>query len=1042
MLQIYIASAGAGKTHRLTGDYLRLVFSGEYAYRRILAVTFTNKATEEMKRRILQELFVLSEDPSASGYCHELMELDRFSGMDDACALASVRNFSRSVLIRILHDYSSFNISTIDRFFQLVMRSFSREIGAGSNYRVELDTEGVLEAAIDRFYEGLDSPESSELLDWMVDLSVEAIEKGESWNVRKKISRIASAVFAEDFKIRSKDSTQANRIAVDRDRLAAFRSAMAGITDSFRRESVSRARRLKEVLESVGLAFTDLKGGQRSTFRKIADYVSGNVFPFPAAIADTDDSADVRYWCTVSRKDTVSAITPVLDSLSSCIKDLKELYDKGYEDYATASVIQKNIYVYGIMSDIYRHVSDYTKENNIVLLPQTNEVLNDLISQDDAPFIYEKTGTWIDSFMLDEFQDTSMLQWLNFRPLLQNSLASGNDSLVVGDVKQSIYRWRGSDWNILHRCVGEDTRGFSKRENLDENWRSMRTVMDFNNAFFTYAPAMVRNCCENRIGGPSERTSDIENVYSDVIQKMPECKKNGSRSGYVRLCRMDSSKGWQDRVMEDMPGMIEEFRSKGYGLGDMAFLVRSREEGQRLSSFLIGKGYNVVSEDSLLVSSSPVIASVISALRMMTGVETDSGHAEAYGDLDGLSFYEICETLVSKAFDGFSEDASSAQAPFANAFLDMVLEFVTVQGSDASAFLQWWERSGKKVRLAPQEGTDAVQVMTVHKSKGLGFRICVIPFLDDMIMPTFSSVIWRIPSRAPFDSIGIVPVSGGKELTETVFSGEYRDEMVLSCIDTLNLCYVAFTRAKDALVVYYPQAGKSVSRISDVLDNFVADPASKAKYVGNECIYNIMLEERDSSGISGMTVYEAGELAAVETHVSEKECMVSSYVDVPLGNRLKLSMRSVYESDENSRRMEGIVMHSVLQDIASASSVMTAVEAAVESGMIRVTEKERVCGYLEKILESVEWTGWFGDEVKVMNEKDLIAPDGKVKRPDRMIFRADGSVDIVDYKFGNEKRPSHVSQVREYMTLVKDTGVREVRGWLWYVELSSVDRVS
>ena len=444
MLTVYRASAGAGKTHKLTGEYLKLLFASPGAYRRILAVTFTNKATDEMKGRIVQELYTLSSGQK-SDYVPVLSS--RF-GLDEA----QVRAQARKVLIAILHDYSAFNISTIDRFFQQTMRAFTREIGLQGGYAIEMDQELVLTEAIDNLLAGLEKPENKELLGWLLRFASDKVEEGGGWNLRKDIAALSREVFKESYKAFSADVA---KDIEDKAALESYKNHLFAIIRSVEAEARDLGRQGQAVLDQYGLQPSDFKGGSRSPLHYFAKLVAGEMKPPSDTFANLADNLE---GCFTAK--TESGMRQIIgcafdDGLNDCIKKINTLFGN-LTNYYTAKEIVRYYYALGILNDIAVQIAEYREEKNVMLIADTTELLSKVVGGSEAPFIYEKTGTQVDHYMIDEFQDTSGMQWGNFLPLLSESLSHNRDNLIVGDVKQSIYRFRNSDWKLLDEQIRYD----------------------------------------------------------------------------------------------------------------------------------------------------------------------------------------------------------------------------------------------------------------------------------------------------------------------------------------------------------------------------------------------------------------------------------------------------------------------------------------------------------------------------------------------------------------------------------------------------------
>lgn len=987
-LKILKASAGSGKTYNLTKEYLNLIEKEREIFSHILAVTFTNKATEEMKHRVIKELHKKSlSDPVA-----------------------------KERLIEILHNYSNFNISTIDGFFQQIMRSFAREIGKSGSYNVELDDNLILVEAVEMMLQDLDIEENEELLNWLVKFSIDAIEDGKSWDIKKGIIPFAQQMFKEAFRaIKSdfKDSVN-NKIT-----LQEFISNLDGVIKKYEDEILNITEDVFRVMERYSLSSESFKGGTRSKFKFYDKTASGDYYSVSpnSLMAFTEDFDN---WFAKS----VIKSNPVLfDSICNAYNEsLRELVERtvslqnDWIEAHSAILVRSRIYILGILIDINKNIQRYSKEHNIMLLSDTTEILNNIIDGSDSPFIFEKIGSRIDHFMLDEFQDTSLMQWNNFKPLIKNSLASGNSNLVVGDVKQSIYRWRGSDWSLLNTGIYNDFGRDNIEESvLEENWRSYENIVNFNNRFFKYAA----NQCDILIGD----SITAQKIYSDCEQKV--CRQNIGNSGHVKVKFIQNEeKKWKENVLNELPLIILKFRENGYSFKDIACLVRTNKDGVSVVNKLVEKGFPVISNESLLITSSRGVRKVISILRGL--VNKNDLFSKAIAELEGikldyaddilrLPLYEICERVV----ESLEDDIHETDHPYIQGFMDAVLDFLTNNSPDLNLFLEWFDKQWYKLSLSSPEEQNAIRVMTIHKSKGLGIRAVIVPFFDLELDHAGNPIIWCKPDRAPFDSIPFLPVSYKKELEDTIFSADYKMEKQKSYIDNLNLAYVAFTRAREELVVYAPLPSERGTNAS--LANI---------------LYNLLKEELNSD-----LEFSLGEWCRESIpENSRTTTYYDNYNSVPPGDRLRLSLRAGEFFDKESKRNYGLIMHDILSGVYYEKDLPNCVKKAVAAGEISADEEIKILDYLTRMMESVGDRHWFDFSYTIYNELEILSPGGGISRPDRVLLGDDKAI-VIDFKFGNVKDSSYIKQVSKYKKLIEKITGKSSEGYIWYLEDNDIVEV-
>ena len=905
-MKIVKASAGSGNTYTLAHTYIGLLMDSpdRYAYRHILAVTFTNKATAEMKGRILSDLYKESADnPKA-----------------------------KAILTDILHDYSAFAVSTIDKFFQTTLKAFSREIGQFASYQLELDRDSITAEAMDRILDSL-TEDKEELLGWLKECVKEKVEAGERYNLNEELYTMAKQLKSEEFR---QLVETVGTDSLDKTRLAALHRHCRGIIRDF---------------ESKAAAF-----GLRPE--------PSGAYKMPGKKALAADA------------------------------DLSELFGRPFEVYNTARDIDKHTYNLGLAGEFLREFNSLLKEKNLMCLDESNTILRDIIDGSDAPFIYEKLGVRYEHFLLDEFQDTSNIQWDNFKPLLHESEDNGCESLIVGDVKQSIYRWRDSDWNLLNSRVSEEFPGEAPKS-LDCNWRSCRQIVHFNNDFFTYAAEAL----------------GISDIYSDVRQ---EPRTDDGQEGFVRVSFADD----QEKVVLES---IAAAREAGAGWNDIAILVRDHTDGASIAEALIREGYPVISDDSLNLKSSVTVRRLVSLLSGFDNPEDSIGRfLSASLNIDWpeqyFSLADLCEALL-RQLKALDPELFEGETLFVQTFMDDVKNWTEANGNNLKAYLQHWKDA--TIYVGSPEDSASIRVITIHKSKGLEFPYVIFPYAESVKLFRHNTHWCRIEGEG-LDGIYPFPLSSRSE--NTMYAESYRKEYYLQTVDNLNIFYVALTRAAKCLHVIASEPSKTFreglakghpkySSLSEILYAF-SGACSDRSY---GTMYDFNLMERDSR--------------------LKDNTFPAVYESIPLGGRLQPSTDAAdFFGEEGitgpgaSPRLEGIILHGILSEVREASDLKAAVDGAVASGAIDRSRGEEAFKLLsERIGAHPEWFG----KVKSGNEVTIIGDDGQCHRPDRVI-KDGGSITIIDYKFG-EERPSHRRQVSEYVRLYRKMGYSDVKGVVWYV---------
>ena len=1021
-MKILKASAGSGKTFNLALDYIRILLGSplQDTYRHVLAVTFTNKATDEMKSRVLKELHILTTRPEESDY-YDYFVPNPFKGPDQ------LREKASRTLSSILHDYSSFSVSTIDKFFQQTLRAFSRETGHFSSYQVELDRGSLVRETADRILDSV-SDDGSPMLGWLTESVLASLGEGGRMKLEKDVLEMARKVLKpgrEDAVAAGGDPSR-----FDKDRLRDIKKACVAVRKDFVKKVSEAAEACLDVFHKAGVSPYETKS---SSFKVLYDYAalrSDKTVKFPETLMKK--SSDPEDWFKKDQKDIAEKLEGLIESP---FEAFQTLFGREYEIYVTAGIISSQLYGLGIAKEVRNEFDLLQKEKNIISIDDSNTLLRDIIDGSDAPFIYEKMGVRYEHFLLDEFQDTSTVQWANFRPLIHNSEAAGGKNLVVGDVKQSIYRWRGSDWRLLDEQVPLE---FSVPKEgvlpLKDNYRTLKEIVGFNSRFFPYAASAV----DTILGG-----AGISRLYGDAEQKS---KVKDEAGGSIRLdfCSSD------DLVDEMVLSAIAEVIEAGAKRSDIAILVRDNNGGEKMASLLIENGYSVISDDSLSVKSSVTVRRLVSFLALIAFGSTKENLAAAFlareTGIEPPSSYssltELCERLI-RSLKSYDEAMFNMEVPYIMAFMDYVQDWSRTGGNNIAAFLEDWEAADPMI-TSPRS-SEAVRVMTIHKSKGLEFPFVIFPYAEKTVLYKASNA-WAVPDLkgTPLENLaeGTYEVKLNSTAERSLFRSACEEEKKMQAVDNLNVFYVALTRAKYGLRV--------ISSLSKNFDRKKADKGD-VSIVGNLAHLLRLFASTKDSGLfktssEGVESYFLGQIydyGSIERKESGKKTLVPGWPSWPLegesGARLGIAGEAgeYFSAPEDaggrhiSARIKGIVLHDIMASVAEPGDIPAAVAASCSAGFLPEELKEEVTSFLEMKVVSASAKGWF-DGCKVLRERDFMTPDGDLLRPDRVIIREDGSAVVIDYKFGSPKR-SYQNQVRRYMSLFKDMGYEDVSGWLWYM---------
>ncbi|WP_439185125.1 UvrD-helicase domain-containing protein [Carboxylicivirga taeanensis] len=1067
-LKIYRASAGSGKTFTLSGEFIKLLFREPQSYKSILAVTFTNKATAEMKHRILDKLYALAtaEQPD---YLQDLMQL-----LDKPEAY--IRKVAKNLLVNILNDFSKFSINTIDSFFQKVIRSFAYEANLPANFKIELDAERILSQAVDNLLRELELKGNEELKEWLIKHTLSKIEEGKDWNIASELNSLGREVFKEEFQSLKPEVLQKLR---DKKLLSTYRLELIKIVEAFEKQIKDAAKKGLNTLKTHGISWDILQGKSRSPLKKLEKLVNVSKSSDYLEILKLEalaNNPEAAFHNKNSESDNSLIIDCYNNGLNEALVELLTTLKEQKVSFFTAKAILSNLNALGIITDIALKVNELARNENLFLLADANRLLHQIIDENDAPFIYEKTGTRFQHYMIDEFQDTSRLQWDNFRPLLQNSVSDGHNALIVGDVKQSIYRWRNSDWKLLSDQVNIDFAAHGLTNlTLDTNWRSSENVITFNNIIFESAARLLQtefiNSSQEAIEEadiPDDLQQKISIAYSDTVQKIAS-KSKGS-GGFIHVDFLEGKNAeFKTNATQAAVEQVERLLAEGYDYKDICILVRKKNEGTEITEALLSGSYSptackhpVISNETLLLSSSPAVNLVVQQIKYIQ--EPDNEVAEAFirlyshfyanntidalhcdtdilHDTEGQLFAQLSEQLLELKGQPLFEmtealvrrlpnDLHQNQFVFLQGLLDAVRDYVTNYSVNVHDFINWWNDKGQNTAISVPENQNAITVMTIHKSKGLEFKAVVLPYcnwnIDDK---GHGSLIWCQPDSAPFNGLELLPVNYSANLLHTIFIDDYLTERLHQFVDNLNLLYVALTRAEQALVIMAEQPAKTggLKNVSHLLFRIINQ-------------FN-MLAGKDEALVQQLTEGWDGDNQTFEFgQIPQQPVKEPAPISAPvpfktseLGKRIQIHPESVaMSSPEHLKHLKyGKVMHRLFELIISKDDVETAVTRLILNGQLKTSERDSLISFINTKISQDLVKDWFAADRQIINEGTILMPGGTY-RPDRVIIHND-NVTVIDYKFGELKNEKHAQQVRRYMGLLREMGYSNIEGYLWYL---------
>ena len=1042
-LTIYKASAGSGKTFTLATEYIKLLVRNPQNYRQILAVTFTNKATEEMKMRILSQLYGIWRGfESSKAYADKVME-----GLNDALSRSQMQERAGQALHLLLHNYSYFRVETIDSFFQSVMRDLARELNLTANLRLGLNDKQVEEMAVDKLIDSLSSTDM--LLQWLMKYIMDTISDDQSWNVIGEIKKYGMTIFQDFYKSHRE---QLKQLSEEKDFFIHYQEQLREIRRQSRERMEAIAASFFDTIEAEGLTVNDFAYGKNGVAGFFLKLQKGCFDETVVGSRVTDCIGQPDKWCNKKHKRQTEIIELADSTLCQILRYGVEQQPLQWKLYKSAELTIAHLNQLRLLSSIEQKVREINNDQNRFLLSDTQQLLHELIDGSDTPFIFEKIGAQLEHIMIDEFQDTSTVQWKNFKVLLEETMSrSGSENLIVGDVKQSIYRWRSGDWRLLAGITDEfpHSKEMVHVEPLDINYRSDRRVVDFNNAFFTEAA----------------RQEQIT-AYDDVYQRVPSKK---GQEGYVRVSLLPAA-DYEQQALEALSDQVGELLASGIPPTDIAILVRVNKIIPDIATHLMQRlpGLKVVSNEAFRLDASSSVVTIMQGIRYLTHPDDVIAHAylaKAYtGSIDGdlpeeftpallrLPLYELTERL----FAIFHLDQAEQQSAYVCAFFDQVVSFAADNGSDIDAFLREWDESLFKKTIQSPEA-DGLRIISIHQSKGLEYPYVLIPHCNWKL--ELDEVLWTTPQEKPFSQLPLIPVKFSKTDTAgTIYEEAYQEEHFQNIVDNINLLYVGFTRASKCLIVYGKRKATALFR-SKLIESVLPEVAKQLKGSTLEGIDNpevpIIFEYGSLPVPKGKTPSTAK--AKEPNPFLQESTTVKVHVDIfPTQVNFKQSNKSsdFISKDDNEENSQadyiqlGSVLHNVLSTIRSTDDVEEALNRMEQEGVLYngSLTRQHLVDLLRHRLASPHVAEWFEPgRWTLYNECTILTTDaltGKVteRRPDRVMTDGKETI-VVDFKFGREREEYH-EQVRQYMQLLREMGQPAVKGYLWLVYSNNIIEVT
>lgn len=1104
MLTLYKASAGSGKTYTLAREYIKLLLgrknkeTGRYtlrrgggnAHRNILAITFTIAATNEMKRRIIDHLELLGNhcdrQPGQPGSPYMEYLTDLYGASDHEVAQAA-----RGALKELLMDFNQFNISTIDAFFQTVLRTFAREIDLPGNYEVELDEERVTGIGVGEMITSLNfrnDEKTARLTRWLTSFMSQSIDEGKGFNLFNRQSslheglvRTMNQLLDENFKLNRDLIT--GYLQSDPTKLERFEKALSAGIARYKASFTDAARAMMKAIADHGL--TEAKAVNAHLLKFIARAAAeGWQEKLSTTIGPAAANPRKRYTAAYLKAGTPPAALD--ESLAAGCGEMLRCHARANE----YRLLRRNLYNLGLLGYLMDFVGEYRRDNDIILLSDTNELLRRIIRDDLTPFIYERIGYFLNHFLIDEFQDTSRMQWGNLMPLLLESLSQGNDNLIIGDEKQCIYRFRNSDPDLLAievktaiegRIAGTVTeRGIDVADNT--NWRSSRDIVRFNNAFFT----------------SMARIAGVSGTYANITQQVSP--KHAGTPAYITLAAIDAPKGgepsFDSLALRRMADEIKRQRLAGYRAKDIAVIVRRRSEGEAVVNHLLQlmedptSGFprmEITSSDSIELQSSAAIRLIISVLQIIDSTDSTSGsrrktarelarlvnrfeyfynRAELDGsdalakalDEDGdisalaaeaarmtcVNLPSMVERIITRYLSPREMDENNI---FISAFQDQVIDFCSRGQSDIHSFLRWWQQSGRRKKLETPADMDALTVMTIHKVKGLQYPCVHIPFatwpMTEFSGPGKTNYEWhRLPALDGIDPDivpPLMPLNTEAALADTGLANSLKEIFTRQRIDNINLLYVAFTRAERELIITTrpaPEKKDDDGRPKgEPLMRFIIGAIEGCADDDNDLSLNLASRWDGET----LTIGEptSPQPAAQPAQTASREAM-PPYSACDRDDVWQLT-RVDDLCDRTKARERGIFLHDVLSRVRHRRDLPLALRRRAYRTGLSGDEETAALETLSAAIDDPKAARWFDRYSRVVNERTIMLPDGSHYRPDRVVWTDDGTIEVVDYKFGAQHHGRYSRQVRLYTGFLRKIYPRaDVKGYIWYPDIKKI----
>jgi len=1048
---VYKSSAGSGKTFTLVKEYLKIVLVNPSKFRHVLAITFTNKAANEMKERIIGSLKTIADYdkfPESIAVQFMLPEIAKETGNEKPI----IANNAKKVLSYILHEYSDFAVSTIDSFVHRIIRSFAFDLHLPLNFEVEMDTDDLIAKVVDILISKVGTDEK--LTNTLLNFTQSKTDQEKSWNIDLDLTQITRLLLQEEGQIYIEKLKRLNLsdFAEINKQINKSVSEFEGVISKLGQEALN-------LIKSKGIPHQTFYRGTSGISRYFEYLANGRFNKInPNSYVQTTLGED-KWFAGKASADEMSAIDEIKEDLIRYFQKIDEYSEKHHERYIILNEVRKNLYPVAVLNEIEKVMDEYKTENDVLLISEFNKRIAEIVLDEPIPFIYERVGEKYHHFLVDEFQDTSILQWQNLLPLIDNSLASGNFNMIVGDGKQAIYRWRSgeveqfanlpeiykrSDDPVQIQREQSLIRNY-KEEVLEYNFRSKKEIIEFNNEFF----GEISNLLPEK----------YRSIYNDVNQKYLD-KNTG---GYIHI---DFYYGENDDLTLDdynliiIKETIQQLTKDGFGLKDIAILCRNNKNASLIAADLLENKINVISSESLLLANSSTIRFLIAVIKSLLSFDDKIAQTEIISYLtktqrlkgslqDNLSGFGIVDFTDSEKGDGINFFEKLAENnfnlnkyfllnltlydlceelirifklndiadPYLQFFLDAIIKLSNEQNHEVHDLVDWWEDNKSKISIVVPEGINAVQVMTIHKAKGLEFPVVIYPFATEKHRKT-KDKLWIDFEDKEIRKLKVALVNASKSLIETKYESDYLEEESKSLLDLINILYVVLSRPINQLYVFSsqpPQKSDASESIPKLIKQFLIAKElwdeNKSSYTFGKKSKNIKSEKKSDEGL-----------------------ILEKFISNSWQNRMLLSLQApehwnVY--DPEVKQQWGNLIHLILSKIKTINDVDLVLEKFQLDGIIDKNEKRNIAKSIKEFLSHPEVEQYFKEGLQIKTEPEILLSNGKSSRPDRLVFN-EKHVTVIDFKTGKPEE-KHKDQVRYYLKVMKEMGYELVKGVLLYI---------